>query len=68
MAAFGGKASRCTAYVRCSAYETKDSYSDVIVHEAAHLLHYLFLSHLADYGVNTFDLSEEDLTHDLESA
>ena len=27
-----------------------------------------FLSHLADYGVNTFDLSEEDLTHDLESA
>ena len=27
-----------------------------------------FLSHLADYGVNTFDLSEEDVTHDLESA
>jgi predicted HTH domain antitoxin len=27
-----------------------------------------FLSHLADYGVNTFDLSAEDLTHDLERA
>jgi predicted HTH domain antitoxin len=27
-----------------------------------------FLSHLADYGVNTFDLSEEELTHDLKSA
>lgn len=27
-----------------------------------------FLSQLADYGVNTFDLSEEDLIHDLKSA
>jgi aryl-alcohol dehydrogenase-like predicted oxidoreductase len=27
-----------------------------------------FLSHLADYGVNTFDLSEEELIHDLKSA
>ena len=29
------------AHVRWSAYETKDPYSDVMVHEAAHLLHYL---------------------------
>ncbi len=29
------------AHVRWSAYQTKDPYSDVIVHEAAHLLHYL---------------------------
>ena len=27
-----------------------------------------FLSHLADYGADTFDLSEEELTHDLENA
>ena len=27
-----------------------------------------FLSHLADYGVNTFDFSEEELIHDLKSA
>jgi predicted HTH domain antitoxin len=27
-----------------------------------------FLSHLADYSVDTFDLSEEELIHDLESA
>jgi predicted HTH domain antitoxin len=27
-----------------------------------------FLAHLADYGVNTFDLSEEDLTRDLNHA
>ena len=27
-----------------------------------------FLSHLADYGVNTFDLSEEELSHDLKNA
>jgi predicted HTH domain antitoxin len=27
-----------------------------------------FLAHLADYGVNTFDLSEEELLHDLKSA
>jgi predicted HTH domain antitoxin len=27
-----------------------------------------FLSRLADYGVNTFDLSEEELTHDFKSA
>ena len=26
-----------------------------------------FLSHLADYGATTFDLSEEELSHDLES-
>lgn len=29
------------AHVRWSAHETKDPYSDVVVHEAAHLLHYL---------------------------
>jgi hypothetical protein len=29
------------AHVRWFAYETKDPYSDVVVHEAAHLLHYL---------------------------
>ena len=28
----------------------------------------LFLSRLADYGVHTFDLSEEELTHDLRNA
>jgi predicted HTH domain antitoxin len=27
-----------------------------------------FLSRLADYGVNTFDLSEEELIHDIENA
>ena len=27
-----------------------------------------FLSRLADYGVSTFDLSEEELAHDLNSA
>ena len=27
-----------------------------------------FLSHLADYGVNTFDLTEEELIHHLKSA
>jgi len=27
-----------------------------------------FLSRLADYGVNTFDLSEEELAHDLKNA
>lgn len=27
-----------------------------------------FLSHLADYGVNTFDLSEQELSHDLKNA
>ena len=27
-----------------------------------------FLTRLADYGVDTFDLSEEELNHDLESA
>jgi len=26
-----------------------------------------FLSHLADYGVSTFDLGEEELTHDLKN-
>lgn len=33
------------AHVRWSAYETTDPYSDVIVHEAAHLLHYLKPEH-----------------------
>ncbi len=37
------------AHVRLSAYETKDPYSDVIVHEAAHLLHYLKPAH---YGLH----------------
>jgi len=27
-----------------------------------------FLSRLADFGVNTFDLSEEEILHDLENA
>ena len=27
-----------------------------------------FLSHLTDYGVNTFDLSEEELIHDFKRA
>lgn len=27
-----------------------------------------FLEHLSDYGVNTFDLREEELNHDLEIA
>ncbi len=27
-----------------------------------------FLSHLAEYGVDTFDLTEEELIHDLKSA
>jgi len=27
-----------------------------------------FLSHLADYGVNTFDLDENELIHDRENA
>lgn len=27
-----------------------------------------FLSHLTDYGVTTFDLSEEELIHDLKNA
>jgi hypothetical protein len=35
-------------HVRWSAYETNDPYSDVVVHEAAHLLHYLKPSH---YGL-----------------
>ena len=34
--------------MRWSAYETKDPYSDVVVHEAAHLLHYLKPRH---YGL-----------------
>jgi len=33
------------AHVRWSAYQTDDSYSDVVVHEAAHMLHYLKPSH-----------------------
>ena len=37
------------AHVRWSAYETKDPYSDVVVHEAAHLLHYLKPRH---YGLH----------------
>jgi predicted HTH domain antitoxin len=27
-----------------------------------------FLSHLSDYGVTTFDLTEEELSHDLKKA
>jgi predicted HTH domain antitoxin len=27
-----------------------------------------FLSHLADYDVNTFDLTEEELSHDFKNA
>jgi hypothetical protein len=38
------------AHVRLSAYESKDPYSDVIVHEAAHLLHYL---KPRSYGLHT---------------
>ena len=37
------------AHVRWSAYETNDPYSDVVVHEAAHMLHYLKPSH---YGLH----------------
>lgn len=37
------------AHVTWSAYETNDPYSDVVVHEAAHLLHYLKPSH---YGLH----------------
>jgi hypothetical protein len=37
------------AHVRWSANETKDPYSDVVVHEAAHLLHYLKPEH---YGLH----------------
>lgn len=33
------------AHVRWSAYETRDPYSDVVVHETAHLLHYLKPAH-----------------------
>ena len=29
------------AHVGWSAYQTKDPYSDVVIHEAAHMLHYL---------------------------
>jgi hypothetical protein len=36
------------AHVRLSAYESQDPYSDVIVHETAHLLHYLKPAH---YGL-----------------
>ncbi len=37
------------AHVRWSAYQTEDPYSDVVVHEAAHMLHYLKPSH---YGLH----------------
>ena len=37
------------AHVRWSAYQTKDPYSDVVAHEAAHMLHYLKPSH---YGLH----------------
>jgi len=37
------------AHARWSAYETVDPYSDVVVHEAAHLLHYLKPGH---YGLH----------------
>jgi hypothetical protein len=33
------------AHVRWSAYQTADPYIDVVVHEAAHMLHYLKPSH-----------------------
>ncbi len=33
------------AHVRGSAYQTDDPYADVVVHEAAHMLHYLKASH-----------------------
>ena len=33
------------AHVRWSAYQTDEPYSDVVVHEAAHMLHYLKPSH-----------------------
>jgi hypothetical protein len=33
------------AHVRWSAYQTNDPYGDVVVHEAAHMLHYLKPSH-----------------------
>ena len=36
------------AHVSWSAYETKDPYSEVVAHEAAHMLHYLKPSH---YGL-----------------
>jgi hypothetical protein len=36
------------AHVRLPAYESQDPYSDVIVHKAAHLLHYLKPAH---YGL-----------------
>jgi hypothetical protein len=38
------------AHVRWSAYQTSDPYSDVVVHEAAHMLHYLKPRH---YGFQT---------------
>jgi len=37
------------AHARWSAYQTKDPYGDVVVHEAAHLLHYLKPGH---YGLH----------------
>ena len=36
-------------HVRWSAYQTNHPYSDVVVHEAAHMLHYLKPSH---YGLH----------------
>jgi hypothetical protein len=38
-----------SSHVRWSAFETKDQYRDVVVHEAAHLLHYLKPRH---YGLH----------------
>jgi hypothetical protein len=38
-----------SSHVRWSAFETKVQYSDVVVHEAAHLLHYLKPRH---YGLH----------------
>lgn len=43
-----GSAGDC-AHVRWSAYQTNDPYSDIVVHEAAHMLHYLKPSH---YGLH----------------
>ncbi len=37
------------AHVRWSAYENNDPYSDVVVHEGAHLLHYLKPGHYGLY-------------------
>jgi hypothetical protein len=45
---YDGLSSGEFAHVRWAAYETSDPYGDVVVHEAAHLLHYLKPEH---YGL-----------------